>query len=78
MNAQVIIACAYGLIQITATIVRMIDRQKLIDSGKAEAMAECLAAINRKVMEAKRVETDVERMSDDDIARELSNYSYRR
>ncbi len=57
-------------------IVGLMDRDQLIASGKGLAIAEALAAVMKKVANAKQVEAAVGKLSDADIANELSEYSY--
>ncbi len=64
------------MVNVISKLTTMLDRDQLIKTGKGLAIAEALILVAKQVSNAKQIEATVAKLSDADIANELSEYSY--
>lgn len=77
MNLSSIVGIVLGLLGFVNKLIDFMDKQQLIASGKGLVIAQSLAQIMSKVANAKQIEEAVGKLSDDAIADELRNWSYK-
>jgi hypothetical protein len=76
LSTAAIIEIVIASLGFLSKLLNMADAEKLRNDGRSEAINQALANIARMTMKANDAEREVARMSDADIARKLSEYSF--
>lgn len=68
MNVATVLSIILWFLKFADALLNSLDRQQLMNAGKAQAYAEVFASIMSKMQEAKKIDEKVDRMSDADVA----------